>query len=122
MQNVKDFQNVGQCLTFESTTFDPSISVVQDRSRASHFEKMIVRMKTNVTTDDMLQVFWKTEQTPQFSEENSVRVVVRPSSDFVEYIVPLKNSPGWQGRVTALRFDPVATAGIKVEIEHLRLE
>jgi hypothetical protein len=51
-----------------------------------------------------------------------VKVSVRPSPDFVDYVIPLKNAPGWQGRVTALRLDPVGTAGIKVEIEHIRLE
>jgi len=121
MMNVKDFQNVGKCLTFESTTFDPAIGVQQDRTRASRYERLVVRMKTNITKDDLMQFFWKTEQIPQFSEENSVKVSVRPSSDFVDYVIPLKGVPGWQGRVIELRLDPVGTAGIKVEIEHIKL-
>ena len=123
IMNVKDFLNVGKCLTFESTTWDPSIWVAQDRARASHFEKMIVRMKTTLTKDNnVIQVFWKTEQAPQYSEENSVKVPVRPSSGFVDYVIPLKGAPGWKGRVTELRLDPVETEGIKIEIEHIRLE
>ena len=122
MANVKDLQNVGNCLTFESTTDDPIIWVAQDRARASQFEKMIVRMKTSVTKADTLSLFWKTETDPEYSEENSVKVSVRPASDFVEYVLPLKDAPGWQGRVTELRLDPVMTAGVKVEIEHIRLD
>ena len=122
MMNVKDFLNKGECLTFESTTGDPAIGVRQDRTRASHFEKMVVRMKTTVTKGDMLQLFWQTEQSPQFSEERSVRAAVNPASDFVDYVLPLKDAPGWQGRVTELRLDPVSTEGAKVEIEFIRLE
>ena len=122
MMNVKDFQNIGQCLTFESTTSDPAIWVAQDRLRASRFSKMVVRMKTTVAKGDMLQFFWKTEQHTEYTQENSVGVPVRPSSDFVDYVIPLKDVPGWQGRVTSLRLDPVGSAGIKVEIEHIHLE
>ena len=122
MMHVKDLQNAGKCLTFESTSGDPAIGVLQDCARASSFGKMIVRMKTTVTADDMAQIFWKTEQEPSFSEARSVRLAVRPSAAFVDYIFPLKDAPGWQGRVTELRFDPVASAGVKIEIEHIRLE
>ena len=122
MMHVKDLQNSGNCLTFESTASDSAIWTAQDRVRALQFEKMIVRMKTSVSKDDTLQLFWKTEQQPQYSDENSVRVTVRPSSDFIEYAIPLKENAGWQGRVTELRFDPVMTSGIKMEIEHIRLE
>ena len=122
MMNVKDYQNVGNCLCFESTTFDPAIGVAQDRARASQFEKLVVRMKTSVDKDDTLQFFWKTEQQPQFSEENSVRVSVRSSRDFVEYVVPLTEASGWNGRVTELRLDPVMTPGVQIEIESIQLQ
>ena len=129
MMNVKNYRNEGNCLTFESTTFDPAIWVAQDRTRASKFEKLIVRMKTSVTENDSLQFFWKTlsagvpaEQASEYSENHSVKASVRPSPDFVEYVLPLKNATGWQGRVTELRLDPVMTPGIKIEIESIRLE
>ena len=122
MMHVKDFQNVGKCLTFETTTWDPAIWVAQDRTRASRFTQMAVRMKTTVAKDDTLQLFWKTEQQPQYSEANSSKVTVSPAAGFVDYIIPLKGIPGWQGRVTELRLDPVSTTGIKIEIEHIRLE
>ena len=122
MMHVKDLQNSGNCLTFESTTSDPAIWTAQDRARALQFEKLIVRMKTSASKADTLQFFWKTEQQPQYSEENSVRVTVLPSSNFIEHAIPLKENAGWQGRVTELRLDPVMTPGIKIEIEHIRLE
>ena len=122
MMNVKDYRNEGNCLTFESTTFDPAIWVAQDRTRASKFEKLVVRMKTSVTENDTLQFFWKTEQAPEYSENHCVNAHVRPSPEFVEYVLPLINTTGWQGRVTELRLDPVMTSGIKIEIECIRLE
>ena len=122
MMNVKNYRNEGNCLTFESTTFDPAIWVAQDRTRASKFEKLIVRMKTSVTENDMLQFFWKTELVSEYSENHCVKASVRPSPDFVEYVLPLKNATGWQGHVTELRLDPVMTPGIQVEIESIRLE
>ncbi len=122
MMNVVNFRNEDDCLKFETTTFDPAIVVAQDRARSSKFDKLVVRMKTSVAKDDMLQMFWKTEQKPEYSEENSVKLPVRPSGDFVEYVVPLTDHPGWKGRITELRFDPIMTEGIQVEIESIRLE
>ena len=122
MMNVKEFQNIGKCLTFESATSDPAIGVRQDRIRASHFEKMVIRMKTTVTKEDQLTFYWKTEQTPEFSEKYAAKAAIRPSPGFIDYVLPLKGVAGWEGRVTELRLDPIETAGIKIEIEHIRLE
>lgn len=122
MMNVKNFKNASDCLVFESTTFDPAVWVSQDSVRASRFEKMLVRMRTSVTKDDTLQMFWKTEQIPEYSEENSVEVSIKPSSEFREYEIPLKDNSGWNGRITELRLDSVMTSGIKVEIESIRLQ
>jgi len=41
------------------------------------------------------------------SEEHSVRWDLKPGSDFELYRVELVGRPGWQGRITQLRFDPV---------------
>jgi hypothetical protein len=43
----------------------------------------------------------------QISEERSVRWELRPSSDFERYRVELAGQPGWRGKITRLRFDPV---------------
>ena len=122
MMNVKDLQNVGQYLTFESTSDDPAIWVSQDRVRTSQFKKMIVRMKTDVSRDDLLTVLWKTEQEPEYTEKNAVRATVRPSGEFVEYVLELDKNPGWAGHLTELRLDPVTKSGIKIEIESIRLD
>jgi hypothetical protein len=121
MMNVKNLKNVGQCLTFESTSGDPAIWAKQDRTRADHFDTLTVRMKTSIPQDDTMQFFWKTEQNQDFSIENSCSVKVQPSTDFVEYEFSLKDAPGWKGRITELRLDPVMTEGIIVEIERIRL-
>ena len=122
LMHIKDFLNVGNCLTFESTSNDPAIWVAQDRARAVDFKKLVVRMKTSVTQDDTLTLFWKTEQEPAYSEKNAVRVTVRPSADFMEYSLILHKNPGWRGRITELRLDPIMTPAVKIEIESIRLE
>jgi hypothetical protein len=43
----------------------------------------------------------------QIGEERSVRWQLRPSSDFERYRVELAGQPGWRGKITRLRFDPV---------------
>lgn len=122
MMNVKNLQNVGQHLTFESTTDDPAIWVSQDRVRTSLFKKLSVRMKTDVVQNDTLKLFWKTEREPEYSEKNAVQATVRPSQDFTDYVLPLAENPGWTGRLVELRLDPVMSSGIKIEIESIRLE
>jgi len=79
-------------------------------------------MKTSVTQEDMLQFFWKRDDSPQYLEERSVKAAVRPSQDFVDYVLPLEGQKGWQGRITKLRLAPVSTPGIKIEIESICLE
>ena len=122
MMNVKDFRQTGKCLTFETTTFDPAIWVAQDAARAAMYKKFVVRMKTSVAQDDLLKLYWKTENGGDYSETDSAMITVKPANDFVDYELPLTEIATWKGRITALRLDPVMTNGVKVEIEHIRLE
>ena len=122
MMNVKDYRQNDKCLTFESTTFDPAIWVPQDRTRAAMYRKFVVRMKTSVANDDLMKLYWKIENGGDYSETNSAMITVKPSNDFVDYELPLTEISTWKGRIMSLRLDPVTTSGIKVEIEHIRLE
>ena len=121
MMNVKDLRIEDGKMKLTTTGGDSAIRTKQDRTRAARFSKAIVRMKTSLMKNDMLQFFWQSEAAPNFSETNSVRLTVKPG-DFQDYVLPLADHAGWTGRIIELRFDPCTTPGVEVEIESIRLE
>ncbi len=121
MMGVKNIRVENGRMRFETTTGDPAIHVAQDRTRAAAFSKMIVRMKTSLTQNDMMQLYWKTDKENDFSETRTVRLGVKPGG-FHDYVLPLSPGAGWQGRLTELRLDPCCKPGVAVEIESIRLE
>ena len=56
------------------------------------------------------------------SEARSVSWMLKPGSAAVTYRIELDKLPGWQGRVTRLRLDPVGVGdGGQMRVEWLRL-
>ncbi len=121
MMGLDDLRIENGKMKFKTTTGDPAIRVAQDRTPAARFDKMIVRMKTSLTKNDMIQLLWISESNPKFSEANSIRLTVKPG-DFQDYVLPLAGHAGWTGRITELRLDPCCSPGIDIEIESIRLE
>ncbi len=109
-------------LMFETTTGDPAISVGQDRTPAAAFRKFRIRLKTDSPKDETLEFFWKTESEPEFHQTRSATTNIKPSDDFADYVLSLREENGWKGRITELRLDPVMSSGVRVEIESLGLE
>ncbi|MDR2117212.1 MAG: glycoside hydrolase family 99-like domain-containing protein [Planctomycetaceae bacterium] len=122
MMNIKDFRIENNRLRFETTTNDPAIRVLQKRTPALNFRNVIIRMKTNSSQNERLQFFWKTETAQDFSEDAKVEATVHPSENFADYSLDLFRNANWNGRITELRFDPVMSSGITVELESIRLE
>ncbi len=121
MMNLKDLRLESGAMRFETTTGDPAIRVVQDKTTAGRFSKLAVRMKTSLQQSDMMQLYWLTETEKGFSEKNTVRAAVKPGG-FHDYVLTLSPGVGWKGRITELRFDPCCKPGIDVEVESIRLE
>ncbi|MDR1964200.1 MAG: glycoside hydrolase family 99-like domain-containing protein [Planctomycetaceae bacterium] len=122
MMNINNFRIENNCLRFETTTHDPAIRVLQKHTPAAHFRNVVFRMKTTATKNERLQFFWKTEAVQDFSEVADVTATVCPSADFVDYSLDLSENAYWTGRITELRLDPVASPGVTVELESIRLE
>ena len=122
MMGVKDLRIENHRLVFDTTTGDSAIFVWQDRSPAAAFRQLHLRLKTDSSRDEMLEFFWKTEDEPEYSQARSANVTVKSSSEFADYVLPLREEVGWKGRVTELRLDPVTSSGVRVEIESIRLE
>ncbi|MDR2755114.1 MAG: glycoside hydrolase family 99-like domain-containing protein [Planctomycetaceae bacterium] len=122
MMNLKDFRIENNRLRFETTTNDPAISVLQKRTSAMNFRNVVIRMKTTSTKNERLQFFWKTETTQDFNENTKVETTVYPSENFADYSLDLSQNANWSGRITELRFDPVMSSGVTVELESIRLE
>ncbi|MDR0870872.1 MAG: glycoside hydrolase family 99-like domain-containing protein [Planctomycetaceae bacterium] len=122
MMNVKDFRKESNHLCFESTTWDPAVWVPQHRCPSVNFKSVKFRMKTNVAKEDKLTFYWKNDNGKDFSEAAGISAVVKPSDVFLDYTLDLAANPNWSGRILQLRFDPVASANVNVEIEFIRLE
>jgi hypothetical protein len=108
-------------MIFETAASDPALFVTEDKLPAASFRTLKIRMKTNVTKPDTLQFFWAYEDVG-YAEERSVWTIVKPSEDFVDYVIPLTSNAYWRGRLTELRLDPVGAAGVTIEIQSIRLE
>ena len=121
MMGLKNLAVKDGMLTFETTTGDPAIRVALDRLPASRFREIAVRMKVSPPRRDMLQVFWIDEASKNFSEARSARAAVSEQEGFHDYVLPLSSPQGWGGRIMELRIDPVATPGVHVEIDSIRL-
>ncbi|MDR0336326.1 MAG: glycoside hydrolase family 99-like domain-containing protein [Planctomycetaceae bacterium] len=122
MMNVKDFRIENNRLQFETTSNDPAIHVSQKRTPAANFRNAIIRLKTTSTKNEHLQLFWKTETIKDFSEAACVKATVLPSESVTDYLLDLSKNANWNGRITELRLDPVASSGVTVELESIRLE
>jgi len=66
-------------------------------------------MKSNNTAN--AQLFFMTDSEPNISEENSFVFKFPETADFAEYVIDTSTKPGWKGKVTEFRFDPLYTAG-----------
>jgi hypothetical protein len=53
------------------------------------------------------QIFFKTDQDPNWDETKSVVFTIVPDGTFQIYNVLMSESLPWQGVVTGIRFDPV---------------
>lgn len=66
------------------------------------------------------QLFWSTVE-QSLGEEASVQFAVPLDGRWHEYVLDLQGHPAWRGVVDRLRLDPVEVAGVKIEIDEVRL-
>jgi hypothetical protein len=73
------------------------------------------------THQNHAELFWQTREQPGFSAERKVAFTIQPDGEFHTYEIELAKSSAYQGKITALRFDPVPAGetGDYVEVEFI---
>jgi len=88
---------------------------------ATQFAGLEVSM-ANEEGNTKAEVFFTTDSPPTFDPRNMVSFDLASDRSYRVYAVTLRGHPGWRGRVTALRFDPVLSGtGKAVGIQWIRL-
>ncbi|MDR1964145.1 MAG: glycoside hydrolase family 99-like domain-containing protein [Planctomycetaceae bacterium] len=122
LMGIKSFKAENGKMTFESTNHDPALLTNLDRIPADDWKRLVVRMKVTETgSNDRAQLFWSTVTSP-VSETNSLSIPVTADGQFHDYVFDLQLKKNWRRLITSLRFDPVNSAGKKIEIESIKFE
>ena len=93
--------------------FGPAIDIQAEA--APYLE---IRMRS--TKGKHAQVFWEVEGRP-FNETDSYHFDVEDDGAWHTYLLPLKESAAWAGRITRLRLDPSNTEGGEITVASIRL-
>ncbi len=109
----------GGSLRGRSTGYDPLLIVTGLQVEAQRLHH--VRFRFRADTPGKVQLFWATTLA-KMSNLTIIDVNVAGDGEFHEYDVDLAKNLRWRGLVNQLRFDPAVRAGVKFEIDYLRLE
>ena len=91
----------------------PMIDIEETETRYLH-----IRMKSDVISRG--EMFFTTDDVPNFIAGASVSWDIIKLDEFVDYYVDLSENPYWDGVLTGMRFDPMATPG-NFEVELIEL-
>ncbi len=105
------------------TGTDPYFSRTFLSIPADCYRRLAVRMKTPGRT---AQLYWQTADDTRFDGARSVGFETIGDNNFHEYVIPLRQHPGWKNQeIRAIRLDPVtedSTLNQTVEIDYIRGE
>ncbi len=111
-------------LSARSTGHDSAFFGPPLQARASEFPAGVVRMKLEHAEHqpfkDTAQLFWRTSRLAR-GEAGSARFEVIGDGAWHEYRIPVAENRRWRGLITRLRLDPCNQAGVKVELDSVRL-
>ncbi|CAF1367791.1 unnamed protein product [Adineta steineri] len=84
-------------------------------------KKIIIKMSNDHLPDDSFQLFWSTDATGSFNENNSIWIQVINDGGWREYILDFSNNSKWINIVRRLRIDPVRKGdGAGFGIDYIR--
>ncbi len=94
-------------------TGDPALLIREDKLFAPIAAEKIayVRLRMKVSTDSLCDVFFTTDASGSYDEAKSLRISVRPTNDFVDYLLPTSTCKDWKDNIKSLRIDPITGSG-----------
>jgi hypothetical protein len=99
---------------------DPSLTSPLFEIEAERFAAIEIRMANGTAARDA-QLFFAGPD-GALGEERSARWALQPGTAAVTYRIDLTELPGWRGRITRLRLDPVGVGdGGQMRVEWVRL-
>ena len=118
LNHISVFEARDGALVIEANGQDPYMISPGLGLNGDTYKHIEVRMK--VGKSGAGQFFFTTLETPNISEEASVRFPVEARDDFETYTVNMSESSLWKGPVGYLRFDPIDQE-TAVEIDYIHL-
>lgn len=126
--NNMQCDSVGQtegALVAETVGGDPALFGPPIQAMATSFPVVRLRMrlcsKDGAPFSDTAQLFWRTKRWTE-NEACSIRFAVSVDGQWHQYQLPVSENPRWKGVITRLRLDPCTRAGVRVELDEIRLE
>ena len=99
---------------------DPSLTSPLFQIEAERYAAIEIRMSNGTAARDA-QLFFSGPD-GAIDEQRSARWRLKPGTAAVTYRVDLAGVPGWKGRITRLRLDPVGVGdGGEMRVEWVRL-
>jgi hypothetical protein len=116
--HVAGLEVKGGSLRGRSTGYDPLLIVAGLQVEALRLHHLRFRFRAD--TPGKVQLFWATTMA-KMSNLTNIDVDVAGDGQFHEYDVDLAKNLRWRGLVKEFRFDPAVRAGVKFEIDYIRL-
>jgi ferredoxin len=98
---------------------DSSKPVILLASVPAVYDQLTLRMRAEDAEGQYAQIFWTTEDDPEWSESKSTTFELRDVGELRDLVLDLGSIPGWQGTVRALRIDPLESTGRTIEIDEI---
>ncbi|MEJ2756920.1 MAG: hypothetical protein P8046_00430 [Anaerolineales bacterium] len=114
---ISGFTSQNGRLSMHATGGDPYFLSPTFYLPAEDYDRIGIRMKANGGRNTGGQVFFITEDDPDWDEAKSLVFDVTADGQFHDYVLDFSTVTGWHGIITQLRFDPVWEVTQDVEID-----
>jgi hypothetical protein len=120
-RDLENFRIEDGCL--KATTTGPDPYMTRSRVAVSGDSVSAVLVRMSVSAGSGGQFFWTTQQSPEFSEDKSVRLPLTADGEFHDYRLAVGDHKLWHGQqITAIRLDPTDARGAEIRVDWMRCE